>query len=92
MPRGRECDYCGRTDGVCKYVIDYTDQPRRLTVNLCDDHNQGVERLAADFPPNRGSRRREEREQPHTMKLTSEWKVRQLRTEYRKRQREARGE
>ena len=92
MPRGRECARCGRTDDVCKYVIDYTDKPRRLTINLCEDHSDWLEQLDADFPPVKHSQVREERQVPHSFKLTSEWKIKQLRADYRRKQKEDQAE
>jgi len=53
----RVCDICGADEGtVSRYRIEYVDDPRHLTVDLCDVHSKPLERIREKVPAKGGRR------------------------------------
>lgn len=54
----RICDICGAQERVCRYrVSKLEDEPRTVTVDLCDEHGHGLERVLDAKPvPRRKAR------------------------------------
>ena len=48
------CDLCGSENAVGRYRIEFVDDPRHLTVDLCIRHKKPLEAIREKVPPKSG--------------------------------------